>query len=138
MGLRRRPGRLALAVFRLPLPVYRAGWGWLLGRTFLLLVHAGRRTGQPHAMTAMVLRYDAVTREAIICSGWGPTTDWILRCVPGVLPASPGTPSGNEARPWLGPALGRRDQGVRRDPPLRGVPVRTGIGTAPLTLTQAW
>ena len=77
MGLRRRPGRLALAVFRLPLPVYRAGWGWLLGRTFLLLVHAGRRTGQPHAMTAMVLRYDAVTREAVICSGWGPTTDWI-------------------------------------------------------------
>ena len=77
MGLRRRPGRLALAVFRVPLPLYRAGWGWLLGRTFLLLVHAGRKTGQPHAMTAMVLRYDAVTHEAVICSGWGPTTDWV-------------------------------------------------------------
>ena len=77
LGLRRRPGRLALAVFRVPLPLYRAGWGWLLGRTFLLLVHAGRMTGQPHAMTAMVLRYDAVTHEAVICSGWGPTTDWI-------------------------------------------------------------
>lgn len=77
LGLRRRPGRLALAVFRVPLPLYRAGWGWLLGRTFLLLVHAGRKTGQPHAMTAMVLRYDAVTHEAVICSGWGPTTDWI-------------------------------------------------------------
>jgi deazaflavin-dependent oxidoreductase (nitroreductase family) len=77
LGLRRRPGRLALAVFRLPLPLYRAGWGWLLGRTFLMLVHAGRKTGQPHAMTAMVLHYDAVTHEAVICSGWGPTTDWI-------------------------------------------------------------
>ncbi len=77
LGLRRRPGRLALAVFRLPLPLYRAGWGWLLGRTFLMLVHAGRKTGQPHAMTAMVLRYDARTHEAVICSGWGPTTDWI-------------------------------------------------------------
>jgi deazaflavin-dependent oxidoreductase (nitroreductase family) len=77
LGLRGRPGRLALAVFRVPLPLYRAGWGWLLDRTFLLLVHAGRRTGQPHAMTAMVLRYDAATHEAVICSGWGPTTDWI-------------------------------------------------------------
>ena len=65
------------AVFRVPLPLYRAGWGWLLGRSFLLLVHAGRKTGRPHAMTAMVLRYDAGTHEAVICSGWGPTTDWI-------------------------------------------------------------
>lgn len=77
LGLRRRPGRLALAVFRVPLPLYRAGWGWLLGRTFLLLVHAGRKTGQQHSMTAMVLRYDAATHEAVICSAWGPTTDWI-------------------------------------------------------------
>jgi deazaflavin-dependent oxidoreductase (nitroreductase family) len=77
LGLRRRPGRLALAVFRVPLPLYRAGWGWLLGRTFLLLVHAGRKTGRPHAMTAMVLRDDPATHEAVICSGWGATTDWI-------------------------------------------------------------
>jgi deazaflavin-dependent oxidoreductase (nitroreductase family) len=77
LGLRRRPGRVALAVFRTPLPLYRAGWGWLLGRTFLLLVHAGRKTGRPHAMTAMVLRYDDETHEAVICSGWGATTDWI-------------------------------------------------------------
>lgn len=76
-GLRRRPGRLALAVFRVPLPLYRAGWGWLLGHVFLLLVHAGRKTGSPHAMTAMVLHYDDETHEAVICSGWGQTTDWI-------------------------------------------------------------
>ena len=55
LGVRERPGRLALAVFRLPLPLYRAGWGWLLGHTFVFVVHAGRRTGQRHAMTAMVL-----------------------------------------------------------------------------------
>jgi deazaflavin-dependent oxidoreductase (nitroreductase family) len=42
-----------------------------------MLVHAGRTTGRPHAMTAMVLRYDAVTHEAVICSGWGPGTDWM-------------------------------------------------------------
>jgi deazaflavin-dependent oxidoreductase (nitroreductase family) len=77
LGLRRQPGRLALGVFRLPLPLYRRGWGWLLGETFLLLVHAGRRTGTPYSTVAMVLSYDAHTHEAVICSAWGMDTDWI-------------------------------------------------------------
>ncbi len=77
LGLRRRPGRLALAAFRLPLVLYRRRWGWLLGRTFMLLVHAGRKTGQPHLMTAMVMHYDPITREVIIFSGWGPKSDWV-------------------------------------------------------------
>jgi deazaflavin-dependent oxidoreductase (nitroreductase family) len=66
-----------LAIFRLPLPLYRRGWGWLLGHTFLLLVHAGRKTGTPYSAIAMVLSYDPRTREAIICSAWGKNTDWI-------------------------------------------------------------
>ena len=77
LGLRRQPGRLALAVFRLPLPLYRRGWGWLLGDTFLLLVHAGRKTGKPYSTVAMVLSYDPRTHEAVICSAWGKDTDWI-------------------------------------------------------------
>ena len=77
LGLRRKPGRLALAVFRIPLPLYRRGWGGLLGHTFLLLVHAGRKTGKPHSTTAMVLSYDPQTREAVIFSAWGQDTDWI-------------------------------------------------------------
>jgi deazaflavin-dependent oxidoreductase (nitroreductase family) len=78
LGLRRRPGRLALLVFRLPLPLYRAGWGWLfLGRTFLVLTHVGRRTGRPHEAAAMVLAEDRATGEVVICSVWGPRADWI-------------------------------------------------------------
>jgi deazaflavin-dependent oxidoreductase (nitroreductase family) len=77
LGVRRRPGRLALAVFRMPLPLYRRGWGWLLGHTFLLLVHAGHKTGKPYSTVAMVLRYDPHTHEAVICSAWGKDTDWI-------------------------------------------------------------
>ena len=77
LGLRRQPGRLALAVFRLPLLLYRRGWGWLLGHTFLLLVHAGRKTGKAYSTTAMVLKYDPETREAVICSGWGQDADWV-------------------------------------------------------------
>ncbi|MGZ6268719.1 MAG: nitroreductase family deazaflavin-dependent oxidoreductase [Candidatus Limnocylindrales bacterium] len=77
LGLRRQPGRLALAVFRLPLPLYRRGWGRLLGHTFLLLVHAGRKTGKLRSTVVMVLRYKPETREAVICSVWGQNTDWI-------------------------------------------------------------
>jgi deazaflavin-dependent oxidoreductase (nitroreductase family) len=78
LGFRRQPGRLALWIFRLPLPLYRAGWGWLfLGRTFLVLTHVGRTTGKPHAAAAMVLAEDPATREAVICSVWGARTDWI-------------------------------------------------------------
>src|ERR1700761_49640 len=65
LGLRRRPGRLALAVFRLPLPMYRRGWGRLLGDTFLVLVHAGRKTGKPYSTVAMVLSYNPHTHEAV-------------------------------------------------------------------------
>ena len=59
------------------LPLYRRGWGGLLGHTFLLLVHAGRMTGKLHSTVAMVLRYDRRTREAVICSAWGADTDWV-------------------------------------------------------------
>jgi deazaflavin-dependent oxidoreductase (nitroreductase family) len=77
LGLRGKPGRLALAVFRLPLLLYRLGWGWLLGDTFLLLVHAGRKTGQSYSAVAMILSRDPQSHEAVICSAWGKDSDWI-------------------------------------------------------------
>jgi deazaflavin-dependent oxidoreductase (nitroreductase family) len=77
---------VALAVFRLPLRLYHYGGGWLLGHTFLVVTHIGRRTGEPHETAAMVLRYDRASGEAVICSAWGPKTDWIrnLRVRPAV------------------------------------------------------
>ena len=77
LGLRRKPGRLALALFRMPLRAYRHDAGWLLGRTFLEFVHTGRNTGQRYHTVAMVLRYDADAHEAVICAAWGPDTDWV-------------------------------------------------------------
>ena len=77
LGLRRQPGRLALAGFRLPLLLYRRGWGWLLGDTFLLLVHEGRKTGKRYSTVAMILRYEPHIHEAVICSAWGQDADWI-------------------------------------------------------------
>jgi deazaflavin-dependent oxidoreductase (nitroreductase family) len=77
LGLRERPGRLALAVFRLPLAAYRHGSGWMLGHTFVQVTHVGRRTGAQHAMVAMVLDWDPVIREVVICSAWGDRMDWV-------------------------------------------------------------
>lgn len=77
LGLRETPGRLALILFRLPVRAYDHDSGWLLGHVFLRLVHVGRRTGRPHSAVAMVLSYDAAARRAVICSAWGPDTDWV-------------------------------------------------------------
>jgi deazaflavin-dependent oxidoreductase (nitroreductase family) len=77
LGLRRRPGRLAHALMRLPRPLYRLGWGWMLDHTFLLIAHQGRKTGKRRETVAMALMYDADTREAVVCSAWGPHTEWI-------------------------------------------------------------
>lgn len=62
---------------RAPRPLYRHGWGWLLGHTFLLITHQGRKTGKRRETVAMALTYDAGTREAVIFSAWGPNTEWI-------------------------------------------------------------
>jgi deazaflavin-dependent oxidoreductase (nitroreductase family) len=77
LGLRRKPGRLVLALFRMPLRAYRHDAGWMFGSTFIEFTHLGRHTGQPHETVAMVLHYDEGTREAVICAAWGPETDWL-------------------------------------------------------------
>lgn len=77
LGLRQQPGRLALAVMRTPLPLYHRGWGWLLDHTFLLITHEGRKTRRRRETVAMALTYDPETREVVVCSAWGPNTDWI-------------------------------------------------------------
>lgn len=49
----------------------------MLGRTFMMFVHVGRKTGRPHEAVAMVLHDDHDTHELVICSGWGPDVDWL-------------------------------------------------------------
>ena len=62
---------------RLPRPLYRRGWGRLLGHTFLVITHEGRTTGLRHETVAMPLTYDPETRETVVCSAWGPNTQWM-------------------------------------------------------------
>jgi deazaflavin-dependent oxidoreductase (nitroreductase family) len=77
LGLRRTPGRLALAVLRLPLNAYAHDAGWLLGRRYLRFTHVGRRSGRLYDTVVLVMHVDRVAREAVICAGWGPDTDWV-------------------------------------------------------------
>lgn len=76
-GLRPQPGRLALAAMRLPRPLYHHGFGSLLGHTFLLISHEGRKTGKRRETVTMALAYDTGTHEAVVCSVWGPNTAWV-------------------------------------------------------------
>jgi deazaflavin-dependent oxidoreductase (nitroreductase family) len=77
LGLRRQPGRLALAAMRVPRPLYHRGWGWMLDHTFLLIAHQGQKTGKRRDTVAMALAYDPGTREAVVFSAWGPNTEWM-------------------------------------------------------------
>jgi deazaflavin-dependent oxidoreductase (nitroreductase family) len=77
LGLRRQPGRIALWFMGLPRPLYHHRAGWLLGHTFLLIIHRGRKSGMRRETVAMALTFDVDTREAVVCSAWGPNTEWI-------------------------------------------------------------
>jgi deazaflavin-dependent oxidoreductase (nitroreductase family) len=77
LGLRRQPGRLVLTAMRLPRPLYHRGWGRLLGHTFLLITHQGRKSGKRRETVAMALTYDPDTEEVVVFSAWGPNTEWM-------------------------------------------------------------
>ena len=63
-------------VLRCPILLYRIGLGALLGHEFLLLTHAGRRSGLVRETVLKVLKYEPRTGESIVASAWGLQTDW--------------------------------------------------------------
>ena len=68
-GLRRKPGRLALAVFRLPLKAYQHNAGPAVGRTFVAFTHVGRKTGRRIRPSQWCCATTRQTGEAVICAG---------------------------------------------------------------------
>jgi deazaflavin-dependent oxidoreductase (nitroreductase family) len=61
---------------KLPLGLYRAHLGWLLGERFLRLTHIGRKSGKPHETVIEVVDHDRATDSYIVTSGWGEKSDW--------------------------------------------------------------
>lgn len=62
--------------FRLPIALYRARLGWLLGHRFLLLTHRGRTTGKLRRTVQEVVRYDPAARGSAVLSAYGERADW--------------------------------------------------------------
>jgi len=72
----RPPSGLLRWLLRAPIPVYRAGLGWLFGHRLLMLTHTGRRTHEQRRTVVEVVTYDARTHESIVAAGWGTATQW--------------------------------------------------------------
>lgn len=68
--------RLRRSVVRLPLWLYRARLGWLLGQRFLRLTHTGRRTGALHQTVLEVVTHDRTTDTYVVVSGLGERAQW--------------------------------------------------------------
>lgn len=76
--VRRKPptGLLRLCL-RLPIWLYRAHCGWLLGDRFLLLVHRGRKSGRLRRTVVEIVHHDKCTGTYTIASGWGEQSNWL-------------------------------------------------------------
>jgi deazaflavin-dependent oxidoreductase (nitroreductase family) len=72
----RLPRGLTRLALRLPIWLYRAGMGWVLGTRFVLLTHNGRKSGLPRQSVLEVVRYDKISRACIVASGWDTRSDW--------------------------------------------------------------
>ncbi len=72
-----RPNATLRRLLRAPAAIYRLRLGWLLGNRFLMLVHTGRRAGQPRRTVLEVLRYRKEIPEWTIMCAFGRNADWL-------------------------------------------------------------
>ncbi len=72
----RPPRGLRRLLFRLPVYLYRCGFGWVFGDRLLLLNHIGRISGKQHRTVLEVVTHDPADGSYVVASGWGPTAGW--------------------------------------------------------------
>ena len=72
-----RPNRFVRWLYAAPVPLYRAGMGWLLGSRFLLLTHTGRVSGLLHQVVLEVIRYDRESETYYVAAAFGERTNWL-------------------------------------------------------------
>ena len=71
------PAGVLRALLGLPVHLYHARLGFLLGHRFLLIVHTGRKSGLHRETVVEVVRFDPVARESVVAAGWGRETGWL-------------------------------------------------------------
>ena len=66
-------GRLMKVFYKIPVLVWRMGWGFLLGRLFIILTSFGRKSGLPRHTA---LEYNNYSGRMYVYSGYGKYSDW--------------------------------------------------------------
>lgn len=66
--------RIPRILARAPIPLYRAGFGFLLGRRLTMLEHRGRISGLPRYVVLEVLERD--DDGLVVVSGYGDRAQW--------------------------------------------------------------
>jgi deazaflavin-dependent oxidoreductase (nitroreductase family) len=72
-----RPSGAKRGLLRLPIYIYRWGFGRLLGNRFLLLTHIGRRTGKQHQTVLEIMEYRKEGPQIVVMSAFGPNAEWL-------------------------------------------------------------
>ena len=72
----RQPDAVMRAVFRAPIWLYDAGFGWLLRERFLCLTHVGRKSGRRYRTVLEVVGTNPTAGEFMVIAGFGPSSDW--------------------------------------------------------------
>ena len=73
---RKPPTGLQRLLWRVPIWLFRAGFGWLFGKRLMLLTHTGRKSGQPRQAVVEVAGFDPATNSYTVASGFGFKSDW--------------------------------------------------------------
>lgn len=74
----KQPHGLMRLFLRMPILLYRAHLGWLLGGRFLMLTHLGRNSGLPRQVVLEVVHHDLQTGAYFVAAGWRGKADWLL------------------------------------------------------------
>ncbi len=72
---RRQAGAVRL-LYRLPVWLYRARLGWLLGHRFVMINHVGRTSGRIRQVVVEVAALERASGVVTVVSGFGRSSDW--------------------------------------------------------------
>jgi deazaflavin-dependent oxidoreductase (nitroreductase family) len=72
----RQPKGILRALFRMPIWLYHAHLGWLLGKRFLMLTHIGRKSGHLRHTILEVVSHEEGTGAYFVAAGWKSKADW--------------------------------------------------------------
>ena len=70
------PKGISRVFYRFPIFLYKIGFGWMMGKRFLLLNHTGRKSGKPRQVVLEVVRFDSDHNVYYVSSGFGSKSDW--------------------------------------------------------------